>query len=492
MPRRTLPALFLLSTVVALLLLSGCAREDGVLPDDPADPQDPAAYEETLPPDPVYDETNVLYVSTTGSDSGGDGSQGSPFRTIGCALERAEAGQSIVLRGGTYKEAVRVRLANITLRSFAGEWAVIQCPIQDPNLDVTVLFDVEASGGKLQRLEIVGGYYYGVMFQTKWDWGDASDRSGASRMLVEDCRIHDTGRDCVKITPGCDDIVIRRCEIYRSGRRDAGNAEGIDNVNGDRMTVEDCRIHDTATNGLYFKGGAQGCVVQRNVVHGCGGGGILVGFDTSPEFFDLQANPGYYESLDGTVRNNLVYDCRYAGIGVYASSKPRIYNNTVYNAALGGQNALHFGLTFQDWEPTAKRPPTVEPEIRNNIFAQAAGGDEHVVRIRHADELGGLSALSGMPAMSHNLYFRIGGGACLFYDQRPGSYAQGLGLPQWQAHISGDDGSLQGDPLLDGERKLTASSPAIDKGLDNTVVRYDIDRRARSGRYDIGGDEFDN
>ncbi len=470
---------------ILLLLVTGCARHGD---DDVPDP--PLVYEEALPPDPQYDETNVLFVSPDGSDSSGGGSFASPLRTIARALDAAAAGKTIVLRAGVYREAVRVRTPNITIRSHAGEWAIIQCPASDPDLDVTVLFDVDASGGKLQRLEVVGGYYYGVMFQTRWDWGDASDRSGASRLLLEDCRIHDTGRDCVKITPGCDDIVIRRCEIYRSGRRDNGNAEGIDNVNGDRMVIEDCEIHDIATNGLYFKGGATDCVAQRNRIHACGGGGIMIGFDTSPEFFDLKANPGYYESINGVLRNNIIYDTGYAGIGIYASLKPRIYNNTVFNVAASGQNALHFGISFQDWEPEAKRPPTAEPDIRNNIFVQAAGGDEHIVRIRHADELGGLSALSGMPSMSNNIYFKINGGSCLFFDQRPSSHAQGISLAQWQDHIRGDAGSLQADPLLDSQKKLPASSPAIDKGLDNTIVRYDIDRVVRTSPYDIGGDEY--
>jgi parallel beta-helix repeat protein len=474
--------------VIVLLLATSCAH--GRNDNNDMEPAAPQNYEETLPPAPAYDETNVFYVSVTGSDSAGDGSLGSPFRTIGHALDRAEAGKTIALRAGVYKESVRVRIPDITIRSHGGEWAVIQCPVNDPDIDVAVLFDVDASGGKLQRLEIIGGYYYGVMFQTRWDWGDPDDRSGVSRMLLEDCQIHESGRDCVKITPGCDDIVIRRCEIHHSGRRDDGNAEGIDNVNGDRMLVEDCLIHDIATNGLYFKGGAADCVVQRNRIHACGGGGIMVGFDTSPEYFDLKANPEYYESVNGVVRNNVIYDTYYAGIGIYASLKPRIYNNTVYNAAGGGQNALHFGVTFQDWEPEAGRPPTLEPDIRNNIFAQAAGADDTVVRIRYANELGGLSSLSGMPVMSNNLYFNIDGSACRFYDQRPASFAQGIGLAQWQDHIGGDSNSLQADPLLDLHKKLGNSSPAIDKGFSNTVVRYDIDRAVRMLPYDIGADEF--
>mgnify|MGYP000947949270 CR=1 FL=1 len=49
----------------------------------------------------------------------------------------------------------------------------------------------------------------------------------------------------IKITPMSRNITIRRCEIYNTGRiypagtlLDDKNAEGIDNVNGSRMVVE--------------------------------------------------------------------------------------------------------------------------------------------------------------------------------------------------------------------------------------------------------------
>ncbi|MBK6949980.1 MAG: hypothetical protein IPH16_19610 [Haliscomenobacter sp.] len=28
----------------------------------------------------------------------------------------------------------------------------------------------ETVGGTLERLEIIGGYYYGLKFETNWDW----------------------------------------------------------------------------------------------------------------------------------------------------------------------------------------------------------------------------------------------------------------------------------------------------------------------------------
>ncbi len=59
-------------------------------------------------------------------------------------------------------------------------------------------------------MEVTGGYYYGIKFEKKWDWGDPGDRSGASNILLENLVIHDTGNAGIKITPGCDDIKIRQ------------------------------------------------------------------------------------------------------------------------------------------------------------------------------------------------------------------------------------------------------------------------------------------
>jgi len=476
--------------IISVLLSSFACFENGGGEDGNNNDGDQQGYEESLPADPVYDDSNAVFVAVYGSDSNGDGSFGAPFRTVQHALDVSGQGRTIVLRAGVYLESIRIRQPNITIRSHTGEWAVLQSPINDEKRDTTVMFDIDASGGKLQRLEVIGGYYYGVKFQTKWDWGDPNDRCGASRILIEDCKIHFTGRDCIKITPGCDEITIRRCEIFDSGKRDKENAEGIDNVNGDRMVVEDCNIHDIATNGVYFKGGAIDCVVQRNYIYNCGAGGVLVGFDTSPEYFDLTVNPNYYESLNGVVRNNVIFNTYSAGIGIYASFKPRIYNNTVFNAAIGVQNALHFGISFQDWDPRAKRPPTVDPEIRNNIFVKAASGEFYVVRIRYSGELGGLSSLNGMPLMSNNLYYNIDGSRCGFYDQRPANFAQNMTLMEWKDHIKGDSNSFEADPFLEANMKLTKNSPAVDRGLKNTLVRYDIDRQERLGIYDIGADEL--
>ena len=83
-------------------------------------------------------------------------------------------------------------------------------------------------------------------------------------------------------------------------------------------------IHDTATTCVYVKGGSIGAIIERVRAERCGELGIALGFDTSPEFFDTNANPGYYENIDGIVRNCFVRDTGFAGIGLFASRDAQV------------------------------------------------------------------------------------------------------------------------------------------------------------------------
>jgi hypothetical protein len=466
---------------------------------------DPAygPVETPLPPDPSYADTGI-FIATDGDDTNGDGTIARPYRSIQHVLDNvASSNTNLILRGGTYRGAIRIRRPGIVIRSKHDEWARIECPVNDPdNAAIAVRFDVDAHDGSLQRLAVSGGYYYAVSFETHWDWGDPADRGGASRILLVDCKIHHAGRDCIKVKPGCDDITIRRCEIYASGfgypagtSPDRKNAEGIDNVNGDRLLVQDCHIHDTATTGLYFKGGATDCLVERTLVEDCGAAGILLGFDTSMEFFDTTANPQYYENIRGTARNNIVRRTRYAGIGIFAADGGRVYNNTVIDAATAGHAALYFGVTLQDYETNAAgtgRPPSVGCTLSNNLVCQINPAAGPVFGIRFANELGGLAALNGMPAADFNCYWSATG-TPRFFDNRDtagGPLADG-DLAAWQARTGAEGHSFASDPLLDpASGFLTAGSPCIDAGVVLAGFSDDFGKAARGSIWDIGADEY--
>jgi len=406
------------------------------------------------------DPANGFYVSPTGNDSTATGSIDAPFRSINAALATAQPGDTVILRGGTYREGVnvRVRKPNITIKSRQGEWAVIDLSSYNSghNEDSGVYFDVDSSGGRLQCVEVIGGFY-AVCMETRWDWGDPANRAGASNIIIEDCVLHDSRYDVIKIKPNCDNITIRYNEIYNSGQAFAGrtqngedNAEGIDNVNGDSMVVQYNYIHDICSTAVYAKGGATDVVIENNRIERAYGAGIMVGFDTSPEYFDITVNPRYYENISSVVRNNLIIGTGWEGIGLYGSRDAQIYNNTLVNVVNGGQyhSAIYFGLTYQDWEPHAGRPASINPSIHHNIIAQPSGIVRPMIEIRYANELGGMSALDGNPVMSNNCYY-IAGRSAVFTDRRPGSTLENAGLSAWQSHIGGDSGSIEADPILD-------------------------------------------
>jgi hypothetical protein len=75
--------------------------------------------------------TGNLWVSPSGSDSAA-GTKAAPYATIAKALSTVKAGQTIVLRGGTYKPTASLKVITsgtsakrITIGSYAGETAVI-------------------------------------------------------------------------------------------------------------------------------------------------------------------------------------------------------------------------------------------------------------------------------------------------------------------------------------------------------------------------------
>ena len=436
------------------------------------------------------------FVSTSGSDSTGNGTRAAPYRTLARVLSPAagivQSGDVVTLLATTanpvFNECdVRLRV-KLVLRSDSGQRAHIHCDIQTPD-SVTIQIDPDASGSRLSNLEISGGRYYGIFLQTDWDSQGNRIGRGASNIVIEDVYVHDTGRDAIKITPKSDYVTIRRAEIARSGAGypagtplDDKNAEGIDNVNGSFMIVEDSYIHDTATTGVYFKGGASDVIVQRNRIENAGIAGVLIGFDTSPEYFDTAVNPQYYEAIRGTVRNNVIRNANYAGIGLYAAQDSVVANNTVINTGRLGHAALYFGVTFQDYEPGAGRPANRGVRLRNNLVQQQ-GGD--CVRIRYSDELGGLSGLAGRVDSDYNV-FGATSGACVFADARPGSTLAGSSLGAWRTAMQADSASAEAVVALDSAGRPVTGAVTQARGAPLPAVVDDVQRVVRAAPPDIG------
>lgn len=432
------------------------------------------------------------YVATTGNDNN-PGTLAAPFKTIPKAIEEAIPGDEILLRGGNYiSNEIRIGKSDLTLRSYPGEWAVITAVTDVEDITSCIWYnEPDVVGGLLENLEIVGGALYGVSFETNWEWGlPANERHGVRGVIIRNCIIRHTGRDCIKIKPGCSGIQVLNCEIHHSGigifnspANGGPNAEGIDNVNGDLMLVQGCYFHDISTSGVYAKGGARGCKIEENLFVNIGEGGILLGFYTDADYFDSTNNPEYYECINSVARNNIIIGTGGAGIGFWGALDCRAYNNTVVTASPEFHAPLHIASAevYIDDNTTAT-PPCRNIEVFNNLFIDQSGNseDDHTVQVREG-------ALAGVNHINRNIFHKTGGPA-QFDDN---IHYPPLTFSEWKSTYGYDQQSLETDPLLDGNYHLSAMSPAIDAGeqIQNTVVR-DYDGATRAGTYDIGADEF--
>jgi parallel beta-helix repeat protein len=426
--------------------------------------------------------SNTWYVSNSGND-GAVGTEASPLATLQAALDHANSGDRILLRSGTYDGNVRIDKSDLIIRSARGEMASIVSPTDDQNIGVTVRIGEDANNVKLACLDISGGYYYAVKTESTWDSG-APDPHGPSGLILKNNKLHDSGADVVKLTPATNGAQIIGNEIYNSGRTGPDNAEGIDAVQANDAVVRGNWVHDITTNGIYFKGGSRNTLIENNRVNNIGYSGILLGQSSDENWFDTATNPGYFENIDGTVRNNLVWDCQGAGIGAWAALRPQIYNNTMINVAqtmfggllIQGQEHWPVGYTGND----GMIIPSQDVTMYNNIVQVNSG--RPVLNIRE-------SGLTGSLNMSNNVYW-AGGSPLLIQDDVHGYSG---GLVGWQKSQGVDQGSMNVDPKVDAgaDFKLFSDSPAINHGASSPAT-YDFayDSRPLLGATDIGAQEF--
>jgi hypothetical protein len=437
---------------------------------------------------------NVIYVATNGSDETGNGTFESPYASVQFALNQANDNDTIILRGGTYQSnEIRIDRNNITIKSFDGEWAVIQASTDDEDITSCIWFhEPTIVGGRLERLEIIGGYFYGIKLESDWDWGNPiPDRHGVSNIVISHCKIHDTGRDCIKMASGCDSIIVESCTIFNSGvgignDPNDPNAEGIDMVNNDDVIIRNNYVYNTSTSGIYSKGGSINVIIENNLVMNTGENGILLGFYTDEDWFDTIANPNFYENINGIVRNNIIINTRYDGIGMYAADHPKVYNNTVVDAAQNEHAALFFntGYIWIDEISDMIAPPTKDVFVVNNIFVVSDTSSHPNAQIRYYESDTNTNML-GNCIVDYNLYYKSGGAE---FDD--GIDWQILSFEQWKNSTGFDAHSIEADPLLDDNFHLMQGSPCIDAATNAENLIFDYDGNHRSLPFDIGADEY--
>jgi hypothetical protein len=411
----------------------------------------------------IQADAKTVYVSTTGHDTA-SGTSSEPVLTPARAISLALPGDTVILRGGTYTVShyIWIDKPNLTVESYPGELAKIVGGTSDEH-SLTSIFITDADHVSLVGLDIQGGSYYGV----KFDLADGRPSRGCS---VRGCHIHDTGCDCLKSYES-DQLLIEDCDIGPSGVRDPSDAEGIDSVASVGVTIRRCHIHDTATNGLYLKGGARdGLIEGCRIENTSGYGGILLGQDTDLEFMRDGAK---YEAINCVARNNIIVHTGAAGLGTYSGKDIRFENNTLYNVAETCQAAF--------WVVTNSR--NVPPEhitFLNNIVAMAVARPMVYVQ-NPIDKL----------TCDYNLYYSKLGRYDFTLEITLGRQTfNRWDFGNWKREMQVDLHSKLADPLLSvaDVYRPRAESPALGGGvfLPDVVKDYSGANRPEGRPYDIG------
>ena len=400
-------------------------------------------------------EATTFHVSPA-ARGGGNGSPAAPFGDPASAVDAASPGDTIVLSQGTYrlKRALTVDKAHLKLLAVSGERVVLAAPDS-----VNTVLEIVASGVLIQDLTIQGGYY-GIKI-------DLENGRPTRGVTIRNCKIGSTAADCMKIF-SADNLLIDSCQIGPSGSKQSDNAEGIDIVASVGVTIRGCVVENTATNGIYIKGGTRNGIIERCLIRNPGHGGILLGQDTDLEYMrDKAVN----EAINCVARNNIVIGARVAGLGTYSGKQVRFYNNTLVDVARDGQAAF--------WVVTNQRNvPAEQVEFRNNIVV--VNSDRPVMFIKDA---------AGLPDTDHNLFQAKGGVKFVREVTDNESFNKTWTLDQWRNSVAKDAHSVEAEAKLDPRQyRPVAGSPAIGAGARIAGIDDDYTgaRRMPAGAWDMG------
>jgi hypothetical protein len=307
---------------------------------------------------PRYDMGNPSYtdiwVSPTGNDDTGNGSQGSPFRTIRAAY------RAVPIDSNNYRDrAYRIALLPgdypgnfLDMLGDRPNYGTPSTPILIESADVNnrarVIYYDQTANPWVQTNQLTiyrASYVYLRNFEIRMDTAaliGQSDNAGDAFQCEQ-----------------CDHVLLRNMTI-RSIRRNA-QTETVKLNQSSYIYVEDSDISGAGDNAIdavslfhgwfvrnriynavdwcaYLKGGAVDFLVGYNEFFDCGTGGFTAGQGTGFQF--MRAPFIHYEAYNIKVVNNLVHDVQGAGIGVNGGYNILIAYNTVYRVGNDQRNHL--------------------------------------------------------------------------------------------------------------------------------------------------------
>jgi len=478
----------------------------------------------------------TFYVATTGVDSN-PGTLDAPFRTIQHAATAAAAGDTVLVRGGVYKELVtpphsgNATAGYITFASYPGETATIDgtgLSIPQQQWGLITLNDVSyivVQGFELRNYTTksindvpIGVYIFGA----------------GSNLQIVNNHIHNIKTTAPTNPNQCGSDALG---LVAYGTKAPSAISGL--------VISGNEIDDLLTGcseSMSIDGNIDGFAVTSNVVHNNDNIGIdAIGFEK------VSPNPSYDQARNGEIRGNTVYDItsynnpdygeQFAADGIYVDGGIDIVieQNIVHNVDLGIELASeHYGHVTSH---VTARSNVVYANNSNGIsiggYGNGVGGTQdctivnntlygndtkntgsgefqiqfhasgNVFRnnILYATKQGLLvnnftSGSASAALLNNNLYYSLIGAANSQWIWNGKTYT---GFASYQKGTKEDAQGAFADPLFDSVASppsldVMAGSPAIGAGDDlgaSVVGLVDVDGnlRTESGKINIGAYE---
>ena len=276
--------------------------------------------------------TGTYYVASTGTDIPGNGSIGSPWRTLEYATGRMLGGDILYVRGGTYTEVFDLYGPNGSAGAYT---KVLAYPGETPIFNHS---NPSSSGNSLNALNfyVLGGL-------TIHDYQTGLYIWGCSNTVVTNLTVYRTGQEGIHVQYDCNNVTVVGNTVYSNGL-DNAFGEGIYCGSGDNVgqPVDNCHditissniVHDALGEAIEVKGGTYNVTVQGNTVYTCNKAGVPSGAGGGA--IEVDEN-GTYNFWNGdplhVIRGNVVYD---TPIGIRAGTGQQVYNNVVYSCTSSG------------------------------------------------------------------------------------------------------------------------------------------------------------
>jgi len=276
------------------------------------------------------------YVATNGNN-GNPGTQTQPWRTLKYAAVNISTGDTVIVRGGTYKEYFTINTANVTFQNYPGESPIVDGGRITPSVDqydTTIM--IKANDVTIDGLTVRNSACYGIYIKR------------AKNVTIRNVEVYECYRTCLVIMYGANNALIEDCDFHHGGKafilwNQKISREDPANVvvkYSDRPIFRRTKIHDSYNEGILMDVGTSNAII---------------------EYCEIYGNPKVQlylcASTNNIIRYNLIYGTNNgSGSGIYFShesqwvsdygnpivSNSKVYGNLVANTnqniAIGGAN----------------------------------------------------------------------------------------------------------------------------------------------------------